>query len=124
MHYRPVVVAPKEIFASEFRPRMRGWQSWSISQALINQRYQAALRSMRETNAIISQTPRQRSDSRARLNHAWSKAFRDETFVENTQNGAYFTVRPRDVRYWIDSLNEGAGQNVWREMPTEAYPVR
>lgn len=123
-HYHSAVMAPKEVFAAEFNTMIRIWQSWSISQALINQRMQAAMQAMRETNRIMSQTANDMAESRAKLNHAWSKAFRDETFVQNPQTGEHFTVRPRELRSWIDRLNESEGRTVWREMPTEDYPVR
>ncbi|MEO8028604.1 MAG: hypothetical protein ABI823_19130 [Bryobacteraceae bacterium] len=124
IHYFSLVSAPQSIFAREFQTMRKIWGSWSISQELVNQRMQAALQAMRETNAIISQTQQEQSDGRARLNHAWGVAFQGGTYIHNTQTNGLVLARQNGVNDLVDQLNRQEGARVWRELPSAEYPTR
>ena len=85
---------------------MQMWSSWGISQALIQERMQNAMRSMRETTAILQGVNDNMRRAGDRSNLAWSQTIRGVTTIEDTRTGGRGDVDTNAVDLIVRGLNE------------------
>ncbi|MDQ3917243.1 MAG: hypothetical protein M3348_01965 [Acidobacteriota bacterium] len=77
--YNSYVTAPSPVFKSSLPAMWAAWQSWGVSNAVLNERLTSAASSMRETSDIIAGSYWDRQDTYAKVNRAWSDVMRDES---------------------------------------------
>ena len=106
IYYMSAVTAPEQLFAEQLPVMMQMWSSWGISQALVMERMQNAMRSMRETTAILQGVNDNMRRAGERGNLAWSQTIRGVTTIENTATGARGDVDTNLVDRIVRGLNE------------------
>jgi hypothetical protein len=106
IYYMSAVTAPEQLFAERLPVMMQMWSSWGISQALVMERMQNAMRSMRETTAILQGVNDNMRRAGERSNLAWSQTIRGVTTIENTATGGRADVDTNLVDRIVRGLNE------------------
>lgn len=76
--YSSSVAAPSQHFGEALPGMWAAWQTWGVSDAVLRERLTSAAASMRETGEILTGSYRDRQDTNARVNQAWSNYVRDE----------------------------------------------
>jgi hypothetical protein len=76
--YISYVAAPSRVFKDSLPGMWAAWQSWGVSDAVLRERLNSAVNSMRETGEILTSSYWNRQDTNARVNKAWSNYIRDE----------------------------------------------
>ncbi|MBV9926828.1 MAG: hypothetical protein JOZ96_17545 [Acidobacteria bacterium] len=77
--YISYAIAPSQVFRASLPAMWAAWQSWGVSNAVLSERLNGALASMRETGDIIAGSYGERQETYARVNRAWSDVMRDES---------------------------------------------
>jgi hypothetical protein len=104
--YCSVVSSPAERFAQELPTLWEIWKSWSVNPAVFRERMDAAIRSMRETSKILTDTYWNTQRTYDNVNTAWSQVIRGVTTVENLVTRTRHDVDTNVVDDVVRSLNE------------------
>ena len=106
LFYLSQVAAPAEDFAAQLPGMMQMWGSWSLNPAMLRERMNSALRTMRETTAILQGINRSQQRAGERWNLAWSQTIRGVQTVEDTATGRREDVDMHLAERIVQGLNE------------------
>ena len=115
MFYCSYVGAPVNVFAREFPTMLAIWQSWGISDALIRERMNAALQSMRDTFKIYQGINANQTRAGENAAAGWSQVMRGVTSIEDVVTKRRGDVDTRSVDDVLKVLNRD-GEN-YRQVP-------
>ncbi len=93
------------------------WKSWSVNPAVYRERMDAALKSMRETWAIMQESHEHTQRVYDNVNEAWSETIRGVTTVEDRDTGRRSQVDTNHVDKVVELLNEKGYR--YRVVPTQ-----
>lgn len=113
--YASYVGAPVNVFAREFPTMWDIWQSWGISDALVRERMNAALQSMRDTFKIYQGINATQTRAGENAAAGWSQAIRGVTSIEDVVTRRRGDVDTRSVDDVLKVLNRD-GEN-YRQVP-------
>lgn len=119
MYYMSTVASPRDQFARNLPVLMECWKNWRISDQLMAQRLRKAVETMKETNEIMRQTLADRSKTYDNINTAWGHVLRGDWPVEDTRTGERADVSNTYLKPVLESLNKAAGEERFREVPTQ-----
>lgn len=106
LFYLSQVAAPAEDFAAQLPGMLQMWSSWSLNPALLRDRMANALRTMRETSAILQGINRNQQRAGERGNLAWSQTIRGVQTIEDMSTGSRGDVDMHLAERIVQGLNE------------------
>jgi len=115
LFFSSYVGAPVKIFPREFPTMLAMWQSWGISDALIRERMNAALQSMRDTFKIYQGIHDNQQRASGNANAGFSQVMRGVTTIEDVVTKQRGDVDTRSVDDVLKVLNRD-GEN-YRQVP-------
>jgi len=104
--YMSQVAAPIDEFAAQLPVMLQMWASWSLNPALLRERMNNALRSMRETTAILQGINDNQRRAGERGTWGWSKTIGGVQTVEDTATGRRGDVDMNSADRIVQGLNE------------------
>jgi hypothetical protein len=106
LFYLSQVAAPATDFAAQLPGMLQMWGSWSLNPAMLQERMNSALRTMRETSEILQGINRNQQRAGERGNLAWSQTIRGVRTVEDTATGRRGDVDMHLAERIVQGLNE------------------
>lgn len=106
VYYMSQVAAPAQDFAQQLPVMMQMWASWNLNPALLRERMNNALRSMRETSAILQGMNDNQRRAGERGNLGWSQTIRGVQTIEETTTGRRGDVDMHSADRIVQGLNE------------------
>jgi hypothetical protein len=104
-YYCSYAGAPAERYAAELPTLVAMWKSWGVSQAVLRERMDAALKSMQETYRIMQDIHDNQTRTYANTNYAWDKTIRGVTMIEDLTNRARGEVNTNDAQWIVDEMS-------------------
>ena len=115
LFFASYVGAPANVFPREFPTMLAIWQSWGISDALVRERMNAALQSMRDTFKIYQGVHDNQTRAGENAAAGWSQVIRGVTSIEDVVTKRRGDVDTRSVDDVLKVLNRD-GDN-YRQVP-------
>lgn len=120
MYYTSSVTTTTEKLGENLPVLLEIWRSWKISDHVFQERLNEAMKTMRETNEIMSRTAADRSHGHDVANAKWSEYWRGERTMRDERG----MDRDREVPYQnldkvIEERNRQEGWQRWRIVPQE-----
>ncbi len=106
VYYMSQVVAPAQDFAQQLPVMMQMWNSWNLNPALLRERMNNAMQSMRETSAILQGMNDNQRRAGERGNLGWSQTIRGVQTIEDTTTGRRGDVDMNSANRIVQGLNE------------------
>lgn len=117
LFYQSAVSSPPEQFARNLPVLLEIWKGWRVSDATLRGRLDAAARSLRETNQILSDVNARRQDAMERSSMAWDHYIRGTWPVEDTLDGRRYTGDNDTLKPIVEWLNQQEGHERWKIVP-------
>ncbi|MBC5809940.1 MAG: hypothetical protein GIW95_03665 [Candidatus Eremiobacteraeota bacterium] len=119
VYYKSMFLTPGAKFSKLAPTLWRSWQSWGVSNKVLNDRLTSAAQSMREAGDILTGAYWARQQAGARSSLAFDQYIRDVETVENTTNG-----KRKELGYFAGDALVAHDPATYRIVPTAELITR